>query len=803
MIYFCAQKNRRTVTLSSALNGIDYLEAGANGVTITLAMLKPAPMPTVAQVFISGGETVTGIIVKTVAAVAGQPSLLLITVDRTGDFSRYTLSLRTAAGVQQTPAGIDPALSTITFGFHPAQDSAVDCATTLCCPPEPVTPPDINYLAKDYPGFQQVILDRMAVLAPGWTERHPADLGVALVDLLAYAVDHLSYRQDAVATEAYLGTARSRISLRRHARLVDYAVSDGANAMGFVQVAVSAAMTLPAGTPVLPLAAGTAAQLDPLDQRTVNLIANSPVVFATMAQANLMPEQNEINFHTWSDTACCLPAGATCATLKGTLSSLLPGAVLVFEEVCGPDTGAPDDADPTHRCAVRLASAWTTTDPLTLDPATNLPLGLTEITWDGTDALPFTLCISAPAATAAGLAVSVARGNMVPADHGVPVGAEQLGPVPAAPPTPVAADGGCQGAAPTAPPPFFFPSLAQSPLTFARAYDPTLPASLPDTGAAAATLTLIDDAGTVWNVFPDLLGAGENTPGVVIETENDGTAWLRFGDGTHGMAPQEGQSFTATYRSGNGGAANVGRDSLGHVVLGPVSSPPVIRQVRNPLAATGGVDGESMASIRQRAPFAFRTQLRAVTEANYADYARRDTRVADARASFRWTGSWRTAFVSIDPVTGAPSTLTASTQASLELARMAGTDVVVEGALLVGLTVSLQVTVLPGYQRKQIAAALQAVFSATARPDGTPGLLDPNGFTFGGSVYLSPFVAAAQSVEGVAAVRCTAFQRIDDPNTDFAQAGVIPLGRLEIARIDNDPDRPDLGGLTVDLEGGW
>ena len=42
------------------------------------------------------------------------------------------------------------------------------------------------------------MLDRMAVLAPGWKERHAADLGVALVEALAYVADHLSYRQDAV-----------------------------------------------------------------------------------------------------------------------------------------------------------------------------------------------------------------------------------------------------------------------------------------------------------------------------------------------------------------------------------------------------------------------------------------------------------------------------------------------------------------------------------------------------------------------------------------------------------------------------
>ena len=41
------------------------------------------------------------------------------------------------------------------------------------------------------------------------------DRGFTLVELLAYAGDQLSYYQDAVATEAYLGTARRRVSARR------------------------------------------------------------------------------------------------------------------------------------------------------------------------------------------------------------------------------------------------------------------------------------------------------------------------------------------------------------------------------------------------------------------------------------------------------------------------------------------------------------------------------------------------------------------------------------------------------------
>ena len=86
---------------------------------------------------------------------------------------------------------------------------------------------DINYLAKDYGSFRQLILDRLAQTLPQWHETHVPDIGIMLVELLAYAGDYLSYYQDAVATEAYLGTARQRISVRRHARLVDYRMHEG------------------------------------------------------------------------------------------------------------------------------------------------------------------------------------------------------------------------------------------------------------------------------------------------------------------------------------------------------------------------------------------------------------------------------------------------------------------------------------------------------------------------------------------------------------------------------------------------
>ena len=83
------------------------------------------------------------------------------------------------------------------------------------------------------------MLDRLKHLVPGWEGRHAADLGVMLAELFAHVGDQLSYQQDAVATEAYLGTARRRVSVRRHARLVDYRLHDGCNARAWVVVSVS------------------------------------------------------------------------------------------------------------------------------------------------------------------------------------------------------------------------------------------------------------------------------------------------------------------------------------------------------------------------------------------------------------------------------------------------------------------------------------------------------------------------------------------------------------------------------------
>ena len=64
----------------------------------------------------------------------------------------------------------------------------------------------------DFKSFRRLMFDRLALTQPDDESQDPATLRAVLVDLLAHAADHLSYFQDAVATEAYLGTARRRPS---------------------------------------------------------------------------------------------------------------------------------------------------------------------------------------------------------------------------------------------------------------------------------------------------------------------------------------------------------------------------------------------------------------------------------------------------------------------------------------------------------------------------------------------------------------------------------------------------------------
>jgi hypothetical protein len=854
VIYFCCddQPRRQAVKDHAWLNGIDFIEVSdeaweppeARQRTLFVYFLKPlAPSAlNVSNVRIDGGERIRHISVVSVSPefVSSPPSasppaeggnVLVVEVAQPGDFSVYTLRLVTDPQHDDPPAGFDPLLSAVDFSFKAGCSGDFDCRPQSSCQPSPQSQPDLNYLAKDYASFRQLMLDRIAVLFPQWKERNPADLGIVLVELLAYVADYLSYQQDAVATEAYLKTARLRTSVRRHALLVDYHVHEGANARVWVQAHVAPGVpnfVLEKSvngfrTKFLTNAGDLPSFFKSSSKDYQRALEKAPIVFELVndgpTAVTLFEKHNQMFFYTWGSTSCCLPNGAIRATLRGAFPNLQSGHVLILAEVRGPATGEPEDADPNHRHAVRLTSVTVGVDPLGgrfHKPPDDSSVAVTEIEWNVDDRLPFPLCISASHESDFFDDVSAALGNILLADHGSTT-VEDLSskvPEPNAALAPITAAGGCrcQPSIPSQAVPQFRPSLNLKPVTHAPEYKLD---QLTTTASAVMewptknplpVVELQDDEGNTWEPVSDLLDSKAEDLSFVVEVETDGTAFIRFGDGRFGARPNSGTQFSVSYRVGNGLRGNIGRETLSHLVSDQAEvAAGAIDHIWNPLAAMGGLEPESVDEVRQRAPAAFRVQQRAVTLADYEDVTQRGfASVQRATASFRWTGSWRTAFVSVDLLGGAEADdlFRNNLKQYLDLFRMAGLDLEVSEPVFVPLELEIMVCAKPDYSNEDLRSALFAIFTRGVRPDGRKGLLHPDNFTFGQTVYLSRFYAAAQSIDGVASVRVTKFQR-QGANDDLGiTTGKIGLASLEIARLDNDPSFPEHGVLTVDVRGG-
>jgi hypothetical protein len=847
MKFFCCEPRRLDVIkLSGSANGIEFLEVhdhlepvqALRQRTLFVRLLRSGFTLTPDNVLIDGGERLATIPVEWVApadslpagtdpalvdGIDDLPRTLVVRTTVFGDFSRYTLHLRASSGSDQPPGGFDPRLSSIEFSFKVECPSDFDCAETTTCPPDRPGKPDIDYLAKDYTGFRRLMLDRLNLLTPAWTERSAADAGVALVELLAYAADNLSYRQDAIANEAYLATARNRVSVRRHARLVDYALHEGCNARVWVHVAVASDFILPGGTMLLTRTSERPVQLQPDSTDVREALAEGALAFETVRDTPLFADLNRLSFYTWGDNGCCLPRGATRTTLRGEHPDLEVNDVLIFEEVASPTTFESKDADRGKRWAVRLTSVRAGVDPsgrLFDDPPVDAALPITEIEWDASDALPFPLCISV--ADRPGLEISVARGNVVLADHGRTIRDQDLGVVPASSRRRVhAVTSGCSCEdVPVDPiPPRFRPALNEGPVSwgFDLAADLRVPVTDEDRWRSASLMIArdphealplvtrltgtLDTVVTSWTPRRDLLASGANAPEFVVEVENDGLARLRFGDDEHGLRPNSGTVFAANYRVGNGTAGNVGAEAIAHVVIGVGG---VITTVLNPMPASGGIEAEDIEAARRDAPQAFRTQERAVTAADYAAAAERRSEVQRAAATFRWTGSWHTVFVTADRFGGAAvdSRFESRLRRHLERFRMAGYDLEVDGPRYVALDVALHVCVEPDYFRSEVVRAVREVLGTGVLPDGRLAVFHPDNFSFGEPVFLSRIIAAVQAVEGVEAVSAQKFQRMAAPDPASLESGVIPIGRLEIAQLANDANFRERGRLTLQAGGG-
>ncbi len=698
-----------------------------------------------------GGRS-KGLVQVMAKAATADPLTLRLTVAPIGDYSAYTLAI--------DHANIDPLFASIDVKFRPGCFS-IDCDPDWTPPSPPDVAPRFDMLARDYESFRHALIVAMQDRVPGWTATSDADLSVTLLDLFSAAGDELADVQDRVMNEAYLATARRRVSLARHARLVDYYIHEG-----------NQASTV--------LALRTAQEGKLLRGFAVSTDANAALgtTFVTIEDVDVLPSLNDVRLYTWGDVITALAAGETTADLAfGSVADASAYVALfktqanprlVIEQAKDPESGNPAGRDPNRRQLLRLIDAKVATDPQ------NPALGIVTVTWNSDDALRWDFCFIEPAAPDQPRDISMFHGNIVAATSGAQF-SQTLVPV----------------------------ETPWGSVCALQTDRPVLYTATPPDGATPTLSTLSVTVGAdPWQEKISLVHSEPEDKHFAVETDEQLRTIIRFGNDVNGASVKATATVVAKWRAGLGLDGNVGRDRLAYIVEG-IPTAVAITSVWNPFDATDGRAPEPPAEIRRNAPEAYRQhQLRAVTLADYVARAEEVEKVQRAAAQYQWTGSWRTVRVTIDPLGGELLTpeLAAAVAEHLEPLRLIGEDLEIRPPAYVPLRIELTVCLRDDVWPEDVRYAILEELSDGFTADGRLALFNPDNWTFGQPLFESEIAGRLERVGGVEHIA-----RLEITRWDSASPGdgrFVEVAGNEIISVRNDPDHMEKGFIELTLAGG-
>jgi hypothetical protein len=320
-------------------------------------------------------------------------------------------------------------------------------------------------------------------------------------------------------------------------------------------------------------------------------------------------------------------------------------------------------------------------------------------------------------------------------------------------------------------------TLRKQPLTYVPSAQP---------GGVTSTLQLLVN-GVKWDETPELYGQAGTAQVYETRTEDDGTTVLQFGDGDTGATlPTGAGNVRATYRVGAGVAGRVRAETL----TSALDRPPGLRDVVNPLAATGGADPEAIENARENAPTTVRTFGRAVSLTDVADLIRASGEVAKAQSVELWDGLDHAIHVTVAGQAAGVFTDADLRRlgAALQAARDPGSRVLLDNFRALAIVLRATVTVDDRHVRSDVLAAVEAAVRDAVSFDrallGTP-------------VHLSDLYRVIQDVDGVLASDIVELQAKRPPDRNRPGADRLPDGtpapvqaHLQVERAQPDPSRP-------------
>jgi len=223
-----------------------------------------------------------------------------------------------------------------------------------------------------------------------------------------------------------------------------------------------------------------------------------------------------------------------------------------------------------------------------------------------------------------------------------------------------------------------------------------------------------------WHETDSLAGLSPNDRNFVTKTDDDAKTTVIFGNGRNGARPPTGaNNIAAVYRNGIGQPGNAKAEQINQLTTRPLG----VKEVINPLFATGGADREDRDQARENAPLGILTLDRLVSVQDYADFTRTFAGIGKASATRLSDGAHEVVYVTIAGANDIPIDKNSDLYRNLTQALHSLGDphlpIAVELREMLSLVISAKVRVLPDYAwefvEPKVRAALLDVFSFARR----------------------------------------------------------------------------------------
>lgn len=270
-----------------------------------------------------------------------------------------------------------------------------------------------------------------------------------------------------------------------------------------------------------------------------------------------------------------------------------------------------------------------------------------------------------------------------------------------------------------------------------------------------------------WQYDTNLSESGVSDSSYSVYVSSDGYTEIVFGNGVNGRIPPTNAVVRASYTVSDGASGNVAAGTITNL-----SSPiPFIQILGNANAAFGGINSESIASIKANIPASFRTLGRAVSLSDYQDLALGVQGVSKAKAVYTGSGA-NGGSVTVHVVTYQSNyTVSSSTAASIAVDSSIRSEVAQEltSASMLGITtIAVPATVLTQRVRITMNVFVKSNYIAQivkeAVTSAVQALLDFDAVSFGGRLSLGEVYRATMAVEGVDYVTIQEFN-LDNSST--------------------------------------